>query len=133
MRLPGLDVIFRPAATAIDVLIDGAAAHSVEAGDDEAGIDAQRPGLDTGDDALDAVPACSAIIEFLEAAQLLAAGAGGARRRAGFQPGDVLAQGGGWRDTQHVIEPLGAAEAEHFGCAIVAVGAQQDLDTWPVA
>src|ERR1019366_4816267 len=49
MRLPCFDVILGLAAGAIDVLIDGAAGDAVEAGDDEAGVDAERSGLDACD------------------------------------------------------------------------------------
>src|SRR3954452_22687117 len=104
MGLPGLDVVLGLAAGAVDILVDGAAAHTIETCDDEACVDALRPGLDAGDDALDAVPACGAIVEFLEPAQLLAPRPGGARGRAGLQRGDVLAQRGGRRDAEHVIE-----------------------------
>src|SRR3954471_21758445 len=119
MSFPGLDVILRLAAGAIDVLIDGAAAHLIETGDDEAGVDALRPGFDAGDDALNTVPACGAIVEFLEAAQLLASRLGGARGRAGFQRGDVLAQRGGGSDAEDVIEPIGPAETQHLRRACV--------------
>ena len=51
MGRPGLDVVFGLAAGAVDLLIDGAAANPVEAGDDEARVAALRPGLDPGDDA----------------------------------------------------------------------------------
>ena len=90
------------------------------------------PGLDAGDDALDAVPACGAVVEFLEPAALFAVGRGGARGRAGLQRGDMLAQRGRRGDAEHVIEPLGAAEPQHLRRAVVAVGAQQDLDPRPV-
>ena len=129
---PGLDVIFCLAAGAIDILVEGAAAHTIEAADDKAGIDALRPGLDAGDDALDTIPACGAIVEFLEAALLHATRAGGVRGRAGFQRGDVSAQRGGRCDAEDIIEPLGPAEPQHLGRAIVAVGAQQDLHARPV-
>src|SRR4051795_10097903 len=123
MGLPGLDVVLGLATGTVDVLVNGAAAHTIETGDDEAGLDALRSGLDAGDDALDAVPACGAIIEFLEPAQLLAARLGSALDRAGLQRGDVLAQRGGRRDAEDVIEPLGTAEPQHLRRAIVAVGA----------
>src|SRR4051794_30824901 len=123
MGLPGLDVVLGLAAGAVDVLVNRAAAHTIETGDDEACVDALRSGLDAGDNALDAVPACGAIVEFLEPAQLLAARLDSALDRAGLQRGDVLAQRGGRRDAEHVIEPLGATEAQHLRCAIVAVGA----------
>src|SRR4051812_3108542 len=132
MGLPGLDVVLGLAAGAVDILVNGAAAHTIETGDDEACVDALRSSLDAGDDALDAVPACGAIVEFLEPAQLFAASLGSALDRAGLQRGDVLAQRGGRRNAEHVIEPLGTAEAQYLRRAIMAVGPQQDLHTWPV-
>ena len=83
-------------------------------------------------DAFDAVPTGGAVVEFLEAAQLLAACAGGAHGRARFPVRRCVCAGGGRRDAEDVIEPLGAAEAQHLRRAIVAVGAQQDLDARPV-
>src|SRR3954451_3128011 len=99
MGLPGLNVIFHLASGAIDVLVDGASAHLIEAGDDEAGIDALGLGLDAGD-AFDSGPARGAIVEFFEAAQLVATRPGSARGRARFQGGDVLAQRGGGSDAE---------------------------------
>src|SRR3954447_25362794 len=119
MGLPGLDVVLGLAAGAVDILVDGAAAHSIETGDDEACVDALRPGLNAGDDALDTIPACGAIVEYLEPAQLLAASLGRALDRAGFQRGDMLAQRGGRRDAEDIIEPLGPTEAQHLRRACV--------------
>src|ERR1700758_4414654 len=112
MGLPSLDVVFGLATGAVNVFVDGASADTIEAGDDEACVHTLRPGLDAGDDALDAVPTCGAVVEFLEAAQLLAARACGACGGAGLQRGDVLAQGGRGRDAEDVVESLGAAEAQ---------------------
>src|SRR3954451_16426773 len=123
MGLPGLYVVLGLATGAVDILVDGAAAHTIETGDDEACVDALRSGLDAGDDALDPIPACGAIVEFLEPAQLIATRLCSALDRAGLQHGDVLAQRGGRRDAEDVIEPLGPTEAQHLRRAIVAVGA----------
>src|SRR3954447_15193614 len=114
MGLPGLDVVLSLAASAVDILVDGASTEAVEAGDDEACVDALRSGFDAGDDALDPIPACGAIVEFLEPAQLLATRLGSALGRARFQRRDVLAQRGGGSDAEHVIEPFGTAEAQHL-------------------
>src|SRR3954452_11120060 len=132
MGLPGLDGVLGLTSGAVNVFVNRASTQAVEAGDDEAGVDAPWPGLDAGDDALDTVPACGAIVEFLEAAQLLATRPGRARSRARFQPGDMLVQRGGGSDAENVIEPFGTAEAQHLRRAIMAVGPQQDLDTRPV-
>jgi len=50
MRLEGLDVVFRLAAPAIDVLIEGASVASGEIGDDVARIGAFLARLDASDD-----------------------------------------------------------------------------------
>ena len=70
MRLPGLDVVFRLAAPAVDILVKYAGIADLEVGDDEAGVGPFRAGLDTGDDPLDAAPAGGPIEELLEAACL---------------------------------------------------------------
>src|SRR3954470_10843956 len=123
MGLPGLDVVLGLATGAVDVLVNGAAAHTIETGDDEAGVDALRSGLDASDDALDAVPACGAIVEFLEPAQLFAASLGSALDRAALKRAEMLAQRGGGSNAEDVIEPLGPTEAQHLRRAVVAVGA----------
>src|SRR2546429_5962292 len=60
MCLPGLDVIFRLAAPAVDIFVEHARVADVKIGDDEACIGAFVSDLDTGDDLLDAAPTCSA-------------------------------------------------------------------------
>lgn len=93
--LPGLDVVLGLSATAVDVLIERAAATG-EVGDDETGVGAVGSGLDTGDDALDPAPAGGPVEEFLEPAQL-AARRGGieAGLGAGLQGQDVGTERGG--------------------------------------
>src|SRR3954449_9608665 len=105
MGFIALDAVLVQKTGAVDILIDGVAAHTIETGDDEACVDALRSGLDASDDALDAVPACGAIVEFLEPAQLLAARLGSALDRAGLQRGDVLAQRAGPRDAGPSMRP----------------------------
>src|SRR5512132_514442 len=70
MSFPGLDVVFRLAASAVEVLVEGTAAAVAEVGDDEAGIGAVAAGLDAGDDAADPAPVVGDVEEFLEAAHL---------------------------------------------------------------
>ena len=86
------DMVLGLAARAVDLLIQGARGTSLQAGDDEAGIAPQRPGLDAGDDPLDAVPACCAIIELFEPPDFLSRSLLRARRGAGLQRDDVFAQ-----------------------------------------
>src|SRR3954452_2585114 len=91
------------------------------------------PGLDTGNDALDAVPTPGAIVEVLEAAELVAAASGGeALRRALLQAEDMAAQGRCRCHAQHKVHPVGAAEAPHLRRAVMTVAAQQDLNARPV-
>jgi hypothetical protein len=45
----------------------------------------------------------------------------------------MAAQRRGRGDTENEIDALGATEVQHLGCAVVAVGAEQDLDPRPVA
>src|SRR5512132_1745902 len=68
VRFPGLDVVFRLSAPAVEVLVQRAAVAVAEVGDDEAGIGAVAAGLDAGDDAADPAPAVGGVEEFLEAA-----------------------------------------------------------------
>jgi hypothetical protein len=52
MRPPRLDVVLRLAAGAVDVLIDGAAGWTEEAGHDESRVSPLRSGVDASNDAL---------------------------------------------------------------------------------
>ena len=70
---PGLDVVFRLAASAVEILVEGAAAAVGEGGDDEACIGAVAAGLDAGDDAADPAPGVCGVEELLEAADLASA------------------------------------------------------------
>ena len=63
MGFPGLDVVFRPAAPAVDVLVQRAAVAVAEVGDDEAGVGAVAAGLDAGDDAADPAPGLGGVEE----------------------------------------------------------------------
>jgi hypothetical protein len=69
MTLPGLDMIFGTAAPAIDILVQRFRSAAGEIGDDESGVGSGLAGFNACDDALDAPPACCAIVELLEAAQ----------------------------------------------------------------
>ena len=63
-------MVFRLAAPAVEVLVEGTAVAVAEVGDDEAGIGAVAAGLDAGDDAADPAPAAGGVEELLEAADL---------------------------------------------------------------
>ena len=73
VSFPGLDVIFRLSAPAIEVLVEGTSAAEAEVGDDEAGIGAVAAGLDAGDGPADPAPAAGGVKELLETADLAAA------------------------------------------------------------
>ena len=65
MGFSGLDVVFRPAARAVDVLIDGPARPTAQTGDDKAGLYPLQSGFKLGDDALRPVPASCRVVEYL--------------------------------------------------------------------
>ena len=102
-----------------------------EAGDDEPGIDALRPGLDPGDDALDPAPAAGGVEELGEAPDLGVAGP--ARGGAGLQAGHPGAQRRIGVEAEDEVDAGRAAEVDDFGRGIVAVAADQDLDARPTA
>src|SRR3954452_1938926 len=90
------------------------------------------PGLDTGNDALDAVPTPGAIVEVLEAADLVATTSGGeALRRALLQAEDMAAQGRCRRHAQHKVHLGCAAEAPHLCRTVMTATAQQNLNARP--
>ena len=69
--LPRFDVVFRHAAPAVDIFIEGLRLAAFEIGHDETGVCSLLTNLDPGDDALDPAPAFGAIIELLEASEFL--------------------------------------------------------------
>jgi hypothetical protein len=86
MRLPGLDMVFRLAAPAVDILVKYTGVADLQVGDDEACVGPFRAGLHTGDDPLDAAPAGGPVEELLEAARLAFPRRGlEARLRAGLE------------------------------------------------
>src|ERR1700730_13402245 len=122
MRLPGLDMVFRLAAPAVDILVKYTGVADLQVGDDEACVGPFRAGLHTGDDPLDAAPAGGPVEELLEAARV-------AFLRRGL---DVPAQRRGRGDAQDIIETIGSTPVEDFRTAIMVVGAQQYLGVGPV-
>src|ERR1700716_2980606 len=126
MRLPGLDMVFRLAAPAVDILVKYTGVADLQVGDDEACVGPFRAGLHTGDDPLDAAPAGGPVEEAFLRRGLEA------RLRAGLEALDVPAQRRGRRDAQDIIETIGSTPVENFRTAIMAVGAQQYLGVGPV-
>src|SRR5512147_164578 len=130
---PSLNVIFRLAAPAVEVLVEGTAAAVAEGGDDEAGIGAVAAGLDAGDDAADPAPGVCGVEELLEAADLASA-------RINPEPGqgarlhsaDVTLPCAGPGEAEHVVDPVRLTPVEYFRASVVAVGADQDLHIRPV-
>jgi len=133
VTLPAFDMIFRLAPLATPSLVEGAGRAVRQAGDDEARVRPIGSRLDAGDNALDPVPACRAVVELGEAAKLGAAVRGGeARGGAGLQGLDVATERAGGGDTEQVVNLVRPAPAQHLRRAVVAVGPQQDLDPGPV-
>src|SRR5215212_3252168 len=71
---PRLDVVFRPAARAVEPLVEMLGAAPFEIGHDKAGVGALGSCLDPRDDALDPAPAVGGIVELREAPYLAALG-----------------------------------------------------------
>src|SRR5271170_7969802 len=98
MRLPGLDVVFRFTAPAVDILVKYTGVADLQVGDDEACVGPFRASLDAGDDPLDAAPTGGPVEELLEAAGLALLRRGlEACLRAGLEALDVPAQRRGRR------------------------------------
>src|SRR4051794_1666401 len=76
MRLPGLDMVFRLAAPAVDILVEYTGVANLQVGDNKARVGPFRAGLDTGDDPFDTAPTCGPVEELLEAARLAFLGRG---------------------------------------------------------
>src|SRR5512144_1732874 len=113
MSFPGLDVVFRLAAPAVELLVQRSATAMAEVGDDEAGIGAVGTGLDAGDDAADPAPATGGVMELLEAADL-AGGRRGLETAGGafLEAADVALQGAGRReDEDRHLRPVGPDRA----------------------
>src|SRR6266511_2504567 len=126
MSFPGLDVVFRLAAPAVELLVQRSATAMAEVGDDEAGIGAVGTGLDAGDDAADPAPAAGGVMELLEAADL-ARGRRGLETAGGafLEAADVALQGAGRGEAEDVVEAVRLAPVEHFRAGVVAVGADE--------
>ena len=126
-------MVFRLAASAVDIFIENASVADFQIGDDEVCVEPFRAGLDTGDDALDTTPARGPVQKFLEAAHFSIFWYGvEAGFRAGFQRFDMGAQRRGGRDAENVVETVGPTPVENLGAAIMAVGAQHDFRLRPV-
>src|SRR3982074_3233010 len=134
MVLPCLDVVLGLTTRAVEPLVEVLGATAFEAGDDEPGIGALEPGLDAGDDALDPAPALRGIVELPEAPHLAAFGRRlEARGGAPLQCCNMTAECGVGGQAEDPIHPVLPAPVEHFRGCIMAVGAHQELDPWPIA
>src|SRR5271169_6425598 len=122
MRLPGLELVFRLTAPAVDILVKDTGVADLQISDDEACVGPVRSDFDAGDDPLDAAPARGPVEELLEAARLaLLRRRLEARLRAGLEALDVPAQRRGRRDAQDIIETIGSTPVEDFGTAMMAI------------
>ena len=120
--LEGFDVIFGPAASAVQVFVEPARVAPPEIGGDEAGVGPFRADLDAGDDPLDAAPTFRAVVEFLEPPLFAVLRRGlEARLRAGLEIDDMATQGRGRRDAEDVIDAVRPTPIENLGAAIMAV------------
>src|SRR5499427_8709834 len=134
MVLPCLDVVLGLTARAVELLVKVLGAATFETGNDEPGIRSLNPGVDPGDDTLHPPPALSGIVELYEAPHLAAPGRGFEARGSAFlQRCDMTAECGIGSQAEDPIHPVLPAPVEHFRARIMTVGAQQDLDLWPMA
>src|ERR1700681_1584143 len=112
MCLPGFDVVFRLATSAVDILVENASVADFQIGDDEACV-GFGANLDAGDDALNAAPTRGAIVKLLEAAHFSIFWRGlEAGLSAGFDRFDMGAQRRGRGDAKDVIDAVGATPVE---------------------
>lgn len=131
VELMGLDQVFGLSAGAIDLFVEHML-QSLEIGDDEAGIDAERRGLDTGDDPAFGLPTLGAIAKFTEAPDFFLVRMGvpvqdGAGHVALNHAGQHRIAG-----QSEDVADRGALTPRHgLGPAIVAVAAHDDLDLRP--
>ena len=115
MGLEGFDVVLGLTAPAVEIFVERACVAPRQVGDDEACIRPFRADLDAGDDALDAAPTLSAVVEFLEPAQLALLRRGlKTRLGRGFKRLNMAAQRRGRRDAQNVVETGRATEIENL-------------------
>ncbi len=127
-------MVLGPTEAAVEILVQRSRRAAGDAGDDEPSIGTLWAGLDACDDALGSAPAGSAVVERFVARQLVRAGGGGLLgRSAALQSLDMAAQRRGRGHAENEIHTVGAAEIQHLGRAVVAVGTEQDLDPRPVA
>ena len=135
MRLPGLDVVFGVAASAVEVFVERAGVALLQVGDDEAAVGSFHADFAASDDPFDPAPTLGGVIELLETPQLAALRGGGLepRLRAGFETLDIATQGRGRRDAEDIVDAVRPTPVENFRAATVAVGAQQDFDVGPVS
>src|ERR1700674_2294305 len=133
MRLPGLDLVFRLTAPAVDILVKDTGVADLQISDDEACVGPVRSDFDAGADPLDAAPARGPVEELLAAPRLPRLRRRlEAHLRAALKALDVAAQCRRRRDAQDVVETVGSTPVENFRTAIMTVAAQQYLGLRPV-
>lgn len=133
MRFPGLDMVFRLTAPAVEILVQRSAATMAEVGDDKAGIGSLITGLDAGDDAADPAPTAGGIEKFLEAADVaISRRSLESGRGARLNAVDMPTKRAGWGEAEDVVEAVRLAPVEHLRAGVMAVGADQDLRLRPV-
>lgn len=132
MGFPRLDVVLGLTAGGVELLVEVLAAPALEIGDDVAGVAPIGADLDPGDDAARFRPGPGRIEECLEPAQLLAGLAGITRSRRRLQSGDILRQTAVLRQAKDIAQSEPVTQVQNLRCAILAVGAQQDLGPGPM-
>jgi hypothetical protein len=121
------------AAGAVELFVDRLAGPLGQVGDDIAGVATLWARLDTGDDAFHPAPGPGGVVKLFEPADLGSAvliDAGDGRLLEGIGP---ATQAGVAGEAENEVQASIAAEIEHLGRAVVAVAAQKNLDSRPVA
>ena len=131
LALVQLDEVLGLAAGAVDIFIE-MADISAERGDDVAGVEAARGGLQPGDDPAFAVPRTGGVVEGGEAPHLFGAGLGAAHLEVVGDAVCEAVQHGIARQAEDVVDAVLLAPRHGLGPAVVAVSPEGEPGARPV-
>ena len=131
LALVQLDEVLGLAAGAVDIFIEMAGV-SAERGDDVAGVEAARGGLQPGDDPAFAVPRTGGVVEGGEAPHLFGAGLGAAHLEVVGDAVCEAVQHGIARQAEDVVDAVLLAPRHGLGPAVVAVSPEGEPGARPV-
>ena len=131
LALVQLDEVLGLAAGAVDIFIEMAGV-AAERGDDVAGVEAARGGLQPGDDPAFAVPRTGGVVEGGEAPHLFGAGLGAAHLEVVGDAVCEAVQHGIARQAEDVVDAVLLAPRHGLGPAVVAVSPEGEPGARPV-